>query len=157
MPRTVGFSEDRFIDGLSQLASRVHQHGAKIAAQLNHGGKVAQEDIIHGRPILVPSIPEKGGSDMFALLTPQELGNFVKAAGPDGLGPRYHEMEQADIDTLVSQFASAARRAAGRMCPRPARPLPAPPNQTNSSTHSPAIARLDSHPVRGCGAPERAL
>ncbi len=111
MPRTVGFSEDRFIEGLSQLTARVHQHGAKIAAQLNHGGKVAQEDVAEGRPILVPSIPEKGGSDMFALLTPAELGNFVKAAGPDGLGPRYHEMEQADIDTLLAQFASAAKRA----------------------------------------------
>jgi 2,4-dienoyl-CoA reductase-like NADH-dependent reductase (Old Yellow Enzyme family)/NADPH-dependent 2,4-dienoyl-CoA reductase/sulfur reductase-like enzyme len=111
MPRTVGFSEDRFVEGLSQLTTRVHNHGAKIAAQLNHGGKVAQEDVAAGRPILVPSIPSKGRSDMFALLTPTELGNFVKAAGPDGRGPRYHVMEQADIETLVAQFAAAADRA----------------------------------------------
>jgi len=111
MPNTVGFSEDRFIPGLSQLTERVHQHGAKIAAQLNHGGKIAQEDVAAGRPVLVPSIPGPGSSDMFELLTPEELGNFVKAAGPDGKGPRYHEMTQADIDTLVGQFTSAALRA----------------------------------------------
>jgi 2,4-dienoyl-CoA reductase-like NADH-dependent reductase (Old Yellow Enzyme family)/NADPH-dependent 2,4-dienoyl-CoA reductase/sulfur reductase-like enzyme len=111
MPNMVGFSEDRFMPGLTQLAARVHRHGAKIAAQLNHGGKVAQEDVAAGRPMLVPSIPDKGMSDMFELLTPGELGNFVKAAGPDGKGPRYHEMTQVDIDELVAQFASAAQRA----------------------------------------------
>ena len=111
MPNTVGFSDDRFIAGLTQLAERVHRHGAKIAAQLNHGGKVAQEDVAAGRPILVPSIPAGGGSDMFELLTPAELGNFVKAAGPDGKGPRYHEMTPTDIEKLIAQFASAALRA----------------------------------------------
>ena len=111
MPNTVGFSEDRFIPGLSQLTERVHKHGAKIAAQLNHGGKVAQEDVAAGRPVLVPSIPGPGSSDMFELLTPAELGSFVKAAGPDGKGPRYHELTQTGIDELVGQFASAAQRA----------------------------------------------
>ena len=75
MPNMVGFSEDRFIPGLRQLADRVHRHGARIAAQLNHGGKVAQEDVAAGRPVLVPSIPRGARSDMFELLTPEELGN----------------------------------------------------------------------------------
>ncbi|MEP5763999.1 MAG: FAD-dependent oxidoreductase [Halieaceae bacterium] len=111
MPNTVGFSEDRFIPGLQQLTARVHKHGAKIAAQLNHGGKVAQEDVAAGRPLLVPSIPTKAGSDMFELLTPEELANFVKAAGPDGQGARYREMTAADIQTLIAQFVTAAERA----------------------------------------------
>ena len=108
MPNMVGFSEDRFLPGLVALAEQVHRHGAKIAAQLNHGGKVAQEDVAAGRPVLVPSIPEKGRSDMFELLTPGELSNFVKAAGPDGRGPRYKEMNQEDIDWLIEKFADAA-------------------------------------------------
>jgi 2,4-dienoyl-CoA reductase (NADPH2) len=111
MPNTVGFSEDRFLPGLSELASRVHRHGARIAAQLNHGGKVAQEDVAEGRPVLVPSLPKPARSDMFELLTASELANFVKAAGPDGKGPRYREMDQSDIATLVRQFAEAAGRA----------------------------------------------
>jgi 2,4-dienoyl-CoA reductase (NADPH2) len=111
MPNMVGFSDDRFIPGLQELAARVHAHGARIAAQLNHGGKVAQQDVAAGRPVLVPSVPGPGSSDMFELLTPEELGNFVKAAGPDGKGPRYHPLAQVDIDELVGQFASAAKRA----------------------------------------------
>lgn len=51
MPNTVAFSDDRFIPGLRELTSRVHRHGAKIVAQLNHSGKMAQEDTAAGRPI----------------------------------------------------------------------------------------------------------
>ena len=87
------------------------QAAAAAAAQLNHGGKVAQEDVAAGRPILVPSVPDKGRSDMFELLTPAELANFVKAAGPDGRGPRYREMTQEDIDWLIDRFANAAALA----------------------------------------------
>jgi len=110
MPNMVGLSDDRFLPGLRELANRVHSHGSRIAAQLNHSGKVSQEDVIAGRPVLVPSVPVKGRSDLFALLTPEEMATFIKAAGPDGKGARYHEMTQADIDTLVQQFADSARR-----------------------------------------------
>ncbi len=111
MPNTVGFSKDEFIPGLTELTDRVHAHGAKIAAQLNHGGKMAQEDTAAGRPIPVPSMVEKGGSDIFNVLTPAEIGNFIKAAGPDGMGPQYYEMTEADIGETVNQFAAAAVRA----------------------------------------------
>ena len=72
------------------LTQSIHQHGTKIAAQLNHSGKIAQEDVIAGRPIPVPSIPTSERSDMFGLLTQDEIMNFIKAGGPDGKGPRYH-------------------------------------------------------------------
>ncbi len=111
MPRMVGFSDERFLPGLSDLAKRVHRHGCKIAAQLNHGGKVAQEDVAAGRPVLVPSIPNKVRSDMFPLLSPVEISKFIKAAGPDGKGARYQVMTQEDIDTLVEQFAASAALA----------------------------------------------
>lgn len=108
MPRMVGMSDERFLDGLIDLTRRVHKHGCKIAAQLNHGGKVAQEDVAAGRPVLVPSIPEKARSDMFALLSPEEIGNFIKAAGPDGKGAQYRVMSQTDIDKMVLDFAQSA-------------------------------------------------
>ena len=111
MPNMVGFSDDCFLPGLRELTSRVHQYDCKIAAQLNHSGKVSQEDTIAGRPILVPSIPGKSRNDMMPLLTRQELGNFIKMGGPDGKGPRYHLMDQSDIDNLVNDFVSAAQRA----------------------------------------------
>jgi 2,4-dienoyl-CoA reductase (NADPH2) len=111
MPNTIGFSSDEFLPGLSQLADKVHQHGAKIAAQLNHGGKMAQEDTAAGRALLVPSPVSKTMSDMFSLLTQKEIAHFIKSAGPDGKGPRYQPMDQQDIEQLIQGFASAAARA----------------------------------------------
>ena len=111
MPNTVAFSRDEFLPGLSELADRVHRHGAKIVAQLNHGGKMAQEDTAAGRRIPVPSPLQPSASDMFHVLTRQEIGHFIKAAGPDGKGPQYFEMTALDIADMVEQFAEAAARA----------------------------------------------
>jgi len=111
MPNTVGFSRDEFLPGLTELATRVHRHGARIVAQLNHGGKMSQEDTAAGRPIPVPSPVGKAFSDMYKVLTREEMGNFIKAAGPDGKGPQYVEMTPGDIAEVVAQFADAAVRA----------------------------------------------
>jgi len=111
MPNTIAFSSDEFLPGLTELAERVHRHGAKIVAQLNHSGKMAQEDTAAGRPIPVPSMIAPARSDMFPVLTRAEVGNFIKAAGPDGKGPKYYEMTAGQIAETVAGFADAARRA----------------------------------------------
>ena len=111
MPNMIGFSKDEFIPSLQSLTQRIHQHGSKIAAQLNHSGKIAQEDVIAGRPIPVPSIPKSEPSDMFGLLTQDEIMNFIKAGGPDGKGPRYHELSIGEIQQEVQHFVDAAKRA----------------------------------------------
>lgn len=111
MPNMIGFSKDEFIPSLKSLTRRIHQHGSKIAAQLNHSGKIAQEDVIAGRPIPVPSIPKSEPSDMFGLLTQDEIMNFIKAGGPDGKGPRYHELSADEIQQEVQHFVDAAKRA----------------------------------------------
>lgn len=111
MPNTIGFSKDEFIPDLQDLAQRIHRHGAKIAAQLNHGGKMAQEDTTAGRALLVPSPLKKSRSDMFNVLTADEVGSFIKAAGPDGKGPQYHVMTTDDIKEMVAHFAAASLRA----------------------------------------------
>ena len=110
MPNMVGLSEDRFLPGLTSLVDRVHRHGSTIAAQINHSGKVAQEDIAAGRPLMVPSLPPKAGSGMFKLLTQGEIQHFIKMAGPDGKGARYQVMSEEDIADTVTQFADAAHR-----------------------------------------------
>ena len=111
MPNMIGFSKDEFIPSLQSLTQRIHQHGSKIAAQLNHSGKIAQEDVIAGRPIPVPSIPKSEPSDMFGLLTQDEIMNFIKAGGPDGKGPRYHELSAHEIQQEIQHFVDAAKRA----------------------------------------------
>ena len=111
MPFMLGYSQDKFIPNLQSLTARIHKHGAKVAAQLNHSGKIAQEDTIAGRPIPVPSIPKSERSDMFGLLTQDEIMNFIKAGGPDGKGPRYHELTITEIQDEIQHFVKAAVRA----------------------------------------------
>ena len=99
-PNTIGFSDDRFIPGLQNVVTRVHKHGAAIAAQINHAGKSSTTDTAEGRPVLVPSIPKKLKGNLMSALTREEIGTFVSAAGPDGKGSRYQVMTQEDINDL---------------------------------------------------------
>lgn len=110
MPRMLGLSSDDFLPGLKKLAESVQRYGCRIAAQLNHSGKVSAYDVAEGRTLLVPSRPKPAPNDMGTGLTMAEMANFVRSAGPDGKGPRFKEMEQSDIDWVVDCFASAARR-----------------------------------------------
>ena len=106
----LALSEDRFIPALRELTERVRSHGAKIAVQLVHHGKVSRVDIKEGRPVLVPSIPQWHGSlDMINDLTPTEFGLMAAANG--GGAPNYHELTTADIAAVTADFAAAARRA----------------------------------------------
>ena len=106
----LGLSDDRYIPALRRLTDQVHSHGAKIAVQLVHHGKVSRVDIKEGRPVLVPSIPQWHGSlDMINDLTPEELGLMAAANG--GGKPNYQEMTAADIVAVTAEFAAAARRA----------------------------------------------
>ena len=100
-------SDDRFIPGLTRLCERVHAQGAKIAAQLHHGGLVAGYSHARwGHPLWAPAIPPapKGNFTDFFLM--EEL------AGMAGMTPpAVKVLEQADIDLAIAQFAAAARRA----------------------------------------------
>ncbi len=105
----IGLSHDKYIPGLAKLAEAVHRHGAKVAAQLVHHGKVSRLDTIQGREVLMPSLPEfHGAMDMMQDLTPDEIGLLMKAFG--GAAPRIRPASQQDIDWLIDQFASAAVR-----------------------------------------------
>ncbi len=106
----LAISDDRFIPGLSRLTERVRAHGAAIAVQLVHHGKVSRLDIKEGREVLVPSIPDWHGSfDMVSDLTPNELTLMMAANG--GGRPRYKAATRADIEELIVGFAKAAERA----------------------------------------------
>jgi len=108
-PFQVGLSEDRFIPGLSRLAQRVHQAGARIAVQLQHAGKTSVRDLAEGRPLWVPSIPPRVTSNMMERLTREELSAFISQAGRGR--PQIQVMTRDDIATAVSWFSDAAKRA----------------------------------------------
>jgi 2,4-dienoyl-CoA reductase-like NADH-dependent reductase (Old Yellow Enzyme family)/NADPH-dependent 2,4-dienoyl-CoA reductase/sulfur reductase-like enzyme len=106
----LGLSDDSFIPAMKELTSRVQGHGAKIAVQLVHHGKVSRVDIKEGRDVLVPSIPDWHGSyDMVGDLTADELG-LMAAANGDG-GAKVTPATTDDIAQIVDEFAAAAVRA----------------------------------------------
>ncbi len=102
----LGISDDRFLPGLRRLADAVHAAGAKIAAQLHHGGLVAGYSAGDGHPLWAPSMPGAFSGDLPDYFLPEELAAF--AGGPM---PTIKVLEQADIDVFVSQYAAAAKRA----------------------------------------------
>ena len=110
-PNQIGISDDAFLPGLSSLTERVHRYGAKIAAQLQHGGKVATQDMGAGRPLWVPSVPKLKRPDLFNDLTADELAAATSYMARPGAGVSFHEMTLEDIAAVIEMFADAAGRA----------------------------------------------
>jgi len=86
--RQSGIHSDSMINGLQELVEAVHANGAKIAFQLNHGGRQCPGEII-GRPPLAPS---SQGRDPVSLNKPVQ-------------------MDENQIFEIIEAFASAALRA----------------------------------------------
>ena len=53
----LGIYDDRFLPGLTELASLIHAHGAKASIQLGHGGGHTRKDICGEAPIAPSAIP----------------------------------------------------------------------------------------------------
>ncbi|WP_374529762.1 FAD-dependent oxidoreductase [Novosphingobium sp.] len=105
-PNQTAISDDRFLPGLKQLTERVHRHGAKIAAQLHHGGLVAgySSDAFDAE-LWAPCYPPQLAGDFIDFFLPEEMAGF------SGKMPRIKVLEAADIDLVVEQFGAAAARA----------------------------------------------
>jgi 2,4-dienoyl-CoA reductase-like NADH-dependent reductase (Old Yellow Enzyme family)/NAD(P)-dependent dehydrogenase (short-subunit alcohol dehydrogenase family) len=110
-PNQVAISSDEFLPGLCKLASRIKLHGCRAAVQLQHAGKVAVCDIAAGRPMLVPSIPDKSRDEMSAALTAAEMSAFVKSYSKRGAKVEYKVADHDDIRELIERFSEAAERA----------------------------------------------
>ena len=105
----IAVSDDRYLPGLTALAEVVHRHGARIALQLAHHGKVGRLDTRQGRPLLMPSEPEPMRLPPGPLdLTLDEMKLMGKAAGG---APTIHVATAEDIEQLVEDFAAACERA----------------------------------------------
>jgi 2,4-dienoyl-CoA reductase-like NADH-dependent reductase (Old Yellow Enzyme family)/NADH dehydrogenase FAD-containing subunit len=89
MTRQIGISDDKFIPGLAALAEVVHRHGAGIALQLQHGGRIAAPFLSGGHESVSASVVP---------LVPEELGLT-------------RELSVPEISRLVQCFAGAAGRA----------------------------------------------
>jgi 2,4-dienoyl-CoA reductase-like NADH-dependent reductase (Old Yellow Enzyme family)/thioredoxin reductase len=107
IPHQLSISDDRFLPGLRRLAAAIHAHGAKVAAQLHHGGLVAMYSAVSGHPLWAPSPPSKAEGGFVEFFLPEELAAF----GGGGGAPRVKVLEKEDIAAVVAQYATAARRA----------------------------------------------
>jgi 2,4-dienoyl-CoA reductase-like NADH-dependent reductase (Old Yellow Enzyme family) len=108
--KQIAASDDRYLPSLTDLAEKVHAHGAKIVLQLNHNGPQAGGDRAAGRPLAVPSIPEVKRGDLADCFLPEELAAL--AAGNPVLGEiKYNVLDEAGIARIVAMFAAAADRA----------------------------------------------
>ena len=112
-PRQSAIGDESFVDGWRRLADRVHAHGAKVALQLVHNGKNAVEDIIAGRPLLLPSLLTKApvADPLMGMLTPEEAANMGTAAQVEGGKLEFREMTRDDIARMVETYADAVVRA----------------------------------------------
>jgi 2,4-dienoyl-CoA reductase (NADPH2) len=110
-PNNMGLSRDELVAPFGRLTERIHAHGAAIAVQLQHAGRVALQDVAAGRARWSPSpVPDSAG-DLMDALTPDEIGRVAAPFTTPGANTRYHEMNAADIEALKARFADAAERA----------------------------------------------
>jgi 2,4-dienoyl-CoA reductase-like NADH-dependent reductase (Old Yellow Enzyme family)/thioredoxin reductase len=111
-PCQTAISDDRFVEGLAQLADRVHGHQAKIAAQLVHDGANSLLDIAEGRRMLVPSVPPRLRPDaLSAMVTAAELAAMTRPFMSSRAALEYRVATEHDLAWLVERFADAAGRA----------------------------------------------
>lgn len=106
-PNQVAISDDRFIPGLAAMGDAIHGHGAKFALQIHHGGLVSVEDMVAGRPVWTPSIPDAPKGDF----TDGFLLEEIKAMTSRGRTVNLHVMTQDDIRSAIEMYAAAADRA----------------------------------------------
>jgi len=110
LPRQIAISDDKFIPGLKALADRVHKHGAKVAAQLHHGGLVSVQDTAEGRPLWIPSYPTMKQGNFTESFLEEELARNP-AFGAGAPAPQLHIVSHDDIKQVVEWFAAGAERA----------------------------------------------
>lgn len=85
--RMLAIYDDDMIPGLARLAQAVHEAGGRIAVQLQHGGRQANEQVIGRKPLSPSAVP----------------------SGRDRRVPE--KMTVDDIREAIAAFAAGARRA----------------------------------------------
>jgi 2,4-dienoyl-CoA reductase-like NADH-dependent reductase (Old Yellow Enzyme family) len=110
--RMTGISDPKYLSGLRALAARAHEHGARIAPQLVHDGQYAIEDMIAGRPLLVPSPFEPQMPDRIALMmTTEERAARTAPLQAPTASLEYRVATEEDIAWVIEQFVGAAALA----------------------------------------------
>lgn len=115
-PNQIAVSDDKYIAGIRAVADAVHEHGAKFAIQLHHGGLVAGYGARFGHPLWCPSIPQRDpGAQMITdAFTEDEILRADKSFDLKSI--QFKEMTPDDIDLVIRQHVNAAVRAKEAGC-----------------------------------------
>jgi 2,4-dienoyl-CoA reductase-like NADH-dependent reductase (Old Yellow Enzyme family)/thioredoxin reductase len=93
----LNLGDDSVIAGLSTLAEAVQKYGAKISIELDHSGRLSPPRVINNRNPIAPSPIPSRAEEMMARIEGREV-----------ICPQ--EMDQAMIDHVIENFASASYR-----------------------------------------------
>jgi len=80
-PRMLGIWDDEMIPGMTKLADAVHEAGGRIAVQLQHGGRQANEEVIGRKPLAPSAIPAGRDRRMPEKMTVDEIRETIEAFG----------------------------------------------------------------------------
>ncbi|WP_394237867.1 FAD-dependent oxidoreductase [Niallia oryzisoli] len=86
---------DMFIPGLYKLTERLHNHGTKVAIQVNHAGASAVPERIGCQPVSSSTIPSKDGGAVPRPLEKEEILEIV-----DQYGKVARRVVQAGFDAI---------------------------------------------------------
>jgi len=87
LARIIVIDKDEIIDDLRKVTEAVHEHGAKIVAQVNHGGRQCDPKVICATPLAPSPVRDK-----LSRVKPREMSND-------------------EIEETITAFGEAARRA----------------------------------------------
>ena len=107
---TPGFYDDRHIEGLRELTDAVHQHGAKMAAQISHSGRQTFTDIMGGQPVSASPVSCPGDRCTPHELTIEEIHDLIEKFGDAAGRVRKAGFDAVEIHGahgyLIAQFMS---------------------------------------------------
>lgn len=105
-----GLWDDSQIESHKQLTDRVHQHGAKIAAQIYHAGRETCAEITGVQPVAPSAIPDPVVNAMPRELSVEEIQELVEQFGDTALRAKKAGFDAVEIHGahgyLVNQFMS---------------------------------------------------
>jgi 2,4-dienoyl-CoA reductase-like NADH-dependent reductase (Old Yellow Enzyme family) len=96
-------ADDAFVESLAPVPEALHDHGAAVAVQLEHGGLRAMETWHAGHRERNPDLRQ------LAVSPPPRPLRLLDRAGLLDLDP--HVLSTAEVETLAADFGRAARRA----------------------------------------------
>jgi 2,4-dienoyl-CoA reductase-like NADH-dependent reductase (Old Yellow Enzyme family) len=111
LPRLFVPDNDEIIEDMRKVADIVHEHGAKIVAQLNHGGRQCDPGVVGATPIAPSAVREKLTRVKPRAMSEAEIEETIAA-----FGAAAHRVKEAGYDGvqihgahgyLVNQFLSS--------------------------------------------------